>query len=166
MLADLHARHYDQAPEGQRGIERFTRAVGKPWFAFAVVAFAVAWIAANLALLIGGRRAFDPPQFFLLQGLVSFSSLLMATFILITENRQSALAEKRAQATLQIAMVSEQKIAKVIELLQSLRTDLPMIANPHDAEAEAMSDPTDVSAAVDRLEEAQDEAMRQRDASP
>ncbi|MDQ2873225.1 MAG: DUF1003 domain-containing protein [Candidatus Eremiobacteraeota bacterium] len=165
-LADLHARHYDQAPEGQIGIERFIRAVGKPRVAFAVIAFVAAWIGVNLALLIGGGHPFDPPQFFWLQGLVSFCSLLMTTLILITQNRQSALNEKRAQATLQLAMVSEQKIAKVIELLQSLRTDLPMIANPQDPEAAAMADPIDVPAAVDRLEAAQDETIRRLDASP
>lgn len=165
-LADIHARHAGVVTEGQLGIERMTRSIGRPWFAFVVLLFVATWIALNVGLAVAGRRPFDPPQFFWLQGIVSLSSLLMATFILITENRQSDLAERRAQTTLQIALVSDQKIAKIIELLQKLRQDSPQVRNLRDKEAEAMADPTDVNAAVDRLEEAQDEALRKSDAPP
>ncbi len=161
-LADLHAAHSENAPSIQLGIERITRRIGRPWTAYGILTFVVLWIGINLGMLLAGRRAFDPPQFFWLQGLVSLSSLLMATFILITENRQGDLAELRAQTTLQIALVSEQKIAKIIELLTKLREDEPHVEDRRDAVADAMSDPTDLRTAVSTLEVAQDEAVRKR----
>ncbi len=50
-------------------------------------------------------------------------------------------------------MLSEQKIAKLISLIEELRQDIPHVKNRSDPEAEMMKSPTDAHAIVDLLEE-------------
>ena len=81
----------------------------------------------------------------------------MTSVILITQNRQGKLAERREQLELQMSMLTEQRTAKIIDLLEELRRDLPSVQNRVDLEAEALTktvDPHEVLAAFEsRLEE-------------
>ncbi|HEV2363373.1 MAG TPA: hypothetical protein VGS12_04155 [Caulobacteraceae bacterium] len=54
-----------------------------------------------------------------------------------------------------MSIASEQKIAKVIELLEELRRDLPSVRDRSDANAEALSKPADPDAVLEVLKERQ-----------
>jgi uncharacterized membrane protein len=107
------------------------------------------WAALNAEL---GRRAFDLPPFSYLQGLVALAALLIAVMVLITQNRQLKLAEKRARLDLEINLLAETKIAKLISLLEELRHDLPNVPNRRDAEAEAMQERVDAHSVAEALD--------------
>ncbi|MEH2354068.1 DUF1003 domain-containing protein [Nostoc sp.] len=77
----------------------------------------------------------------------------MKTGVLIKQERQEKLAEQRAQLSLQLNLLSEQKIAKLIALVEELRLDISNVKNRFDPEAEIMKSPTDAHAIVDLLEE-------------
>ncbi|MHC5830273.1 MAG: DUF1003 domain-containing protein, partial [Nostoc sp.] len=66
--------------------------------------------------------------------------------------RQENFAEQRAQLMLQLNLLSEQKIAKIIALLEELRTDLPNVINRHDSEAELMREAADPIAVLEALQ--------------
>jgi uncharacterized membrane protein len=83
---------------------------------------------------------------------VGLGALLTTTIVLITQTRQGRLAEQRAQLDLQVSLLSEQKTAKLIALLEELRRDLPDVTNQHDAEAAAMEQSTDPHTILDALE--------------
>jgi uncharacterized membrane protein len=155
-LADVHAQHIDELPRSQLGIEWLTDRIGRPWFAYAVVGFIIAWIMGDA--LIGRHGRFDTATFPLLQLLIAVFSLIMAAFILITENRQSAVAEKRIQLALHLLLANEERAAKIIDLIEQLRRDDPSLPNRRDKEAEQMAEPTDVSTALEKMEEAEIEA--------
>src|SRR5271163_2420297 len=70
--------------------------------------------------------------------MVGLAALLTATMILTTQNRQAKLMEQRMHLDLQVNLLTEQKTAKLIELLEELRRDLPNVRNRHDSEAEIM----------------------------
>jgi uncharacterized membrane protein len=99
----------------------------------------------------------DDPPFAWLQGTVGLGALLMTSVILITQNRQGKLAERREQLELQMSMLTEQRTAKIIDLLEELRRDMPSVHNRVDLEAEALTrtvDPHDVLATFEsKLEE-------------
>ena len=76
--------------------------------------------------------------------------MLTATLILITQNRQTQEAEQRSQLDLQVNLVAEQKIAKVIELLEELRRDLPTVRDRVDTKADAMARSVDAGAVLTR----------------
>lgn len=100
-----------------------------------------------------GIPPFDPPPFVWLQGLVGLGALLMATIILITQNRQTRHADQRSQLDLQVNLLAEQKAAKLIGLVEELRRDLPTVRNRVDKVADAMEEPVDPHAVLSALED-------------
>ncbi|HEY0435444.1 MAG TPA: DUF1003 domain-containing protein [Phenylobacterium sp.] len=136
-------------------MERLTRFFSRPRAAGLLAALLVAWLGLNLALQMGGATAFDPPPYNLLQGMTGVVALFMTVFILITQRREDELSELREQLTLELAMLSEQKAAKIIELIEELRRDLPMVVNRYDAEARILSHPADPEAVLEALKETQ-----------
>ncbi len=153
-LAGVHAEHQRDVHPTQRNIEWLTSRIGRPWFAYAVILFIVAWI--GIDRFVGPPRRFDGSTTFpLLQLILTILSLLIATFILITENRQGEHADQRAKITLQIALINEQKTAKIIELLEQQRKDSPHLPDREDKEATHMAEATDLRTAIEKLEEAE-----------
>ncbi|MBV8637202.1 MAG: DUF1003 domain-containing protein [Candidatus Eremiobacteraeota bacterium] len=155
-LTELREESHRNVPTTQLGIERVTSGLGKPWFAWTVLAFVILWIGGNTAFRTYTHRPFDSPQFPLLELIVSLGSLLIAILILITQNRQNDVAHRRAEITLQMALVTEQKVAKVIDLLEQLRRDDPHLPNREDAAAASMAQATDVREAAAELKKAQE----------
>jgi len=72
---------------------------------------------------------------------------------LIQQGRQEKLAEQRTQLSLQLSLLSEQKIAKLIALVEELRRDLPSVQDRIDPEAEVMQQATDPQQVLEVLEE-------------
>lgn len=81
----------------------------------------------NVALREVGLAEFDPAPFFWLQGGVDLGALLTATVVLTKQNRSARLAEQRAHLDLKVMLLTEQKTAKLIDLLEELRRDLPNV---------------------------------------
>jgi hypothetical protein len=75
---------------------------------------------------------------------------------------QRDLLDLREQLTLELAILSEQKTAKVIQLLEESRRDNPLIRNRVDQEAEAMAQPADPRSVLDAIKEIHDEAEQKR----
>jgi uncharacterized membrane protein len=69
---------------------------------------------------------------------VGLGALLTATVVLAKQNRFSRLAEQRAHLDLKVTLGTEQKAAKLIDLLEELRRDLPNVKDRHDPEATAL----------------------------
>ncbi len=151
-LIELQRRHEDRLEDDQRLIERATRMLGRPRTAFTIALLAAVWIVLNLALAASHARAPDPPPFSYLSVTASVAALLMTVVILTTENRVKVAEERRAQLDLQLALMTEQKVAKIIELLEQLRHDDPNLRDRIDPEAIAMTQPANPHAVVDALE--------------
>ena len=66
-------------------------------------------------------------------------ALLTATVVLIKQNRLAKIEEQRAHLDLQLNLLTEQKTTKLIDLIEELRLDLPMVKNRHDPEAAAFA---------------------------
>jgi uncharacterized membrane protein len=162
-ISDLRVRAERRQTVHQRGIERLTNGLGRPSFLYVIVTFATLWIGVNLALPSVGRAAFDPPPFALLQGLSTVSALLIAALVLITQNHQMKLADERSRLDLQINVLAERKIAKLIALHEELRRDLPNVPNRHDPEATAMQAHTDPQTVADALEESIDAQVQKEE---
>jgi len=158
-LSDMSAEHYRALPAAQLVADRVTFAVGRPLVAAGLIVLIVLWLSARAVLLHAGIR-FDPE----LVGLETFgtlAALLMTVLILATGNRQNELSERRAQLTLHMVLVVEQKLSKAIELIERRREDA---GERPDLQAAAMTKPTDMKYAIGALDEAHqsilDEAFR------
>ena len=86
-----------------------------------------------------------------MQGAVALAAFYMTVFILATQRREDELANRHEQLTLELAMLSEQKAAKIISLLEELRQDHPEIQDRVDKKAAAMSSPADSRSILEAL---------------
>jgi uncharacterized membrane protein len=119
-----------------------------------------AWIGLNLAAPRLGLPQPDPPPFGYMELFVSASALSMTILILVSQRRADVAAVHRAQLTLQLASVSEQKIAKVIELLEEQRRENPALPDRTDEQAAEMSVASDPKQVLARIIDTHEEAER------
>ena len=157
-IAQLHAAHHQGASSLQRAADRMTRFLGRPRFIGLLTAFVLAWVGINLLTSWLGIWTFDAPPFGWLEFVISLVSLYMVVLILTTQRREDQLAEHREQLTLELAIVSETKTAKIIELLEEMRRDSPMLPNRIDEEAAAMAAPADPQSVLDAIKSSHAEA--------
>jgi uncharacterized membrane protein len=152
-IAELHAEHDRQASLYQRAIERLIEQLSRP-IAVAVACTMIGlWIGTNIAFSRLHMAPFDPPPFSYLQGVVAAGALFMTLLILTSQRRNERLSERRTQVTLELTMVSEQKLAKLIELVEQQRRDNPQISNRIDDEAAAMAKPANSQAIFEAIQE-------------
>jgi len=136
----------------QRWIERAASALGRPRTVYVIVAFVAAWTGLNIGLNALGR-AFDPPPFAYLDCLISFAALLMTIIILTADNRINIHDARRDRLDLQVNLLNERKISKVIEMLEALRRDSPSVPDRHDPEAAEMGRAANTAAIVRAIDE-------------
>lgn len=148
-ILEFYRREEESLSGSQRVLERMGRMFGRPAFLTFTLAFVATWIGAHVA----GWLAFDEPPYFWLQGLVSLSGLLMATVILIKQNRQESIEQMHAHLDLQVNLLTERKVSKLIALMEELRRDLPMVAHRRDEAAEELQQPADADGMLRVIDE-------------
>jgi uncharacterized membrane protein len=145
----------------QRIIERVTNTIGRPRSFYLILTFVFLWILFGSFYKYIGLPAFDAPPFYWLQGLVGLSALLMTTAVLTTQNRQAKLMEQRRHLDLQINLLTERKVSKLISMLEDLRNDLPTVENRSDPEVQAMKEAVDPHHALTSLNNTLKEAGKE-----
>jgi uncharacterized membrane protein len=109
------------------------------FFVFHVIAFTV-WIVWNLGWL--GLPQFDPFPFGLLTMIVSLEEIFLSIFVLMTQGRESAIAELREELTLQVNLRIEEEVTKTLQLVAGFYTRLGQRIG-EDPELRAMLQPLD-----------------------
>ena len=151
-VLEFYTREEQKISRSQRILERISLFIGRPAFLGFILLFVALWMLANAVLLHLGMIEFDPAPHIWLQGIVGLGALLTATVVLSRQNRLAGLAEQRAHLDLKGTLLTEQKAAKLIDLLEELRRDLPDVKNRHDPEAAVLQqsmNPELVLAALD-----------------
>ena len=160
-VADLHKSAERRVSPQQRAIERVTDFLGRPRFLFIIFAFVIVWVAVTFLLTRLGLRDFDPPPFTWLVGILSLGALLQATMILITQNRQDTSVERRTQLDLQVSLLLDQKISKLITMVDQLRQVHPDLENGTDPQVEALKKTVDPHHSLKTLEQLLEEDNEQ-----
>ena len=157
-IARLHAEHRANATQHQRVVDRITSLLGRPVFIAALTVVVVGWASLNGLAFALGYRALDPPPFPWLAGAASLGSLYLVVLILTNQRRDDRLTQRRELLNLELAILSEQKTAKVIALLEELRRDSPLVRNRVDELADVMARPADPQSVIDAIQETRSEA--------
>src|SRR4030095_1181109 len=76
------------------------------------------WIVFNMGWM--GGKPFDPFPFSLLTLVVSLEAIFLSTFVLISQNHSSRVADKRAELDLQINLLSEHEITRLLTLMDAV----------------------------------------------
>ncbi len=153
-IAAVHVEHYQQRALLQRVVGHVTATIGRPAFAVILTILVLGWVCANLALMGMGWEPWDPPPFPWLAGAASLVALYTTVSILVTQRHDDELARHREQLTLEIAILSEQKSTKIIQMLEQMRQDSPHLANRSDYEAQVMSASADPQFILNALKDA------------
>ena len=137
-IADLHKHAERSASPQQRAIEKVTDFLGQPRFLFIILAVVTLWIVANILLATFGLPNFDQPPFTWLVGVLTLGALIQATLILITQNRQDVTTERNRQLDLQISLLLDEKMSKLITMVDELRQAHPALKESVDPQIEAL----------------------------
>ena len=165
-IARLQAEHRRNATPFQHAVERLTAFIGRTTFVGGLTIALSLWIGGNLLAQQLHAPALDAPPFNWLQGGASVLALYIAVFILTTQRRENELNDLREQLNLELVITNEQKTAKVIQLLEELRRDLPQVTNRFDPEAAAMAEPANPEVMLEAIKETQDITETEGDALP
>lgn len=124
---------------------------GRISFAVLHVLWFIVWIAWNAHWV--GLKPFDPYPFGLLTVIVSLESIFLSTFVLISQNQQARVADRRAKVDLQVNLLGEQKTTKILALLTKLSAHLELPLETVEArEEQALAQPTDIAAVMDTID--------------
>jgi uncharacterized membrane protein len=123
----------DRRRSGQERVaDAITRFAGSMRFVYIHALLYGGWIAVNLGLLPAVKR-FDP-TFVALAMVASVEALFLSTFILISQNRAMALSNRQAELDLQISLLTEHELTRLIELTDAIAARLGVETKPPDLE--------------------------------
>jgi uncharacterized membrane protein len=130
-------------------IPRFT---GSMAFVYLHLVLFGSWIVVNLGLLSSISK-FDP-SFVILAMIASVEAIFLSTFVLISQNRMAAAADKRADLDLQINLLAEHEVTKLITMVSAIVDHLNIKINI-DTEIEELKQDVAPEAVLDEIEEEQ-----------
>jgi uncharacterized membrane protein len=114
-LEDRRKQEAAAAPAEARIAEAITRFTGSMRFVYVHLALYGAWILINLGV-VPGLPTFDP-SFVVLAMVASVEAIFLSTFVLISQNRMAAAADKRADLDLHVSLLTEHELTKLVELV-------------------------------------------------
>ena len=139
-IVELYQAEAAALSTAQRRLEQFGLLIAQPLYFVGLFVLVGGWIVFNLDAPRLGLFEFDPPPFTWLQAFMTFVALLTATVVLIGQRRQTKLSEQRAHLDLQINLLTEQKVTRLIHMLEELRQDLPVAPQRADAHTSALKE--------------------------
>src|ERR1700694_3132138 len=144
------------ALDRRSAIERISDAiaqfVGSVAFLLLHVLLFVIWATVNLKLL-PGMKPFDPFPFGILALVISSESVFLTIFVLISQNRMSRQAERRAHLDLQVGMLAEQELSTLLQMQHKICQRLGIEGGSTAHELKNFADATDVSKLASELED-------------
>ena len=156
-LEERRRRETAEATREEKIAEAITGFTGSMRFVYLHLAFYGAWIAINLGL-VPFIPKFDE-SFVILAMEASVEAIFLSTFVLISQNRMAAAADKRADLDLQISLLTEHELTKLSGLLITIaeRLDVRAAADPELQEVQKDVAPESV---LDEIEARQEEGAK------
>jgi uncharacterized membrane protein len=151
-LEDRRRQEAAAASMEERIAETITRFTGSMRFVYVHLALYGAWIAVNLGV-VPGLPQFDP-SFVILAMVASVEAIFLSTFVLISQNRMAAAADKRADLDLHISLLTEHELTKLVELVTAMAERDGIRANA-DPEIEEIKKDVAPEAVLDEIENKQ-----------
>ncbi len=99
----------------ERMADRVVTASGTFLFLSINVVWFLGWLTMNSGIL--GNVPFDPYPFVMLTTVVSIEAIILAIFVLISQNRAAKIADLREEVDLQMDVITEKEITKALEIL-------------------------------------------------
>jgi uncharacterized membrane protein len=151
-IARLEHEEIEKRSRGERLSDVFTRFMGSMTFVVLHLIWLAIWFAWNLGAWVAfGLKPFDPFPFGILTLIVSTEGVILAIFVLISQNRMSRLANQRAHLNLQISLLAEQETTKILQRLKTIADHLDIHGTEEDKEIERLSQSTHLEVLAEEL---------------
>ncbi len=99
--------------------DKITLFCGNIYFVYIHIVWFGIWLWYNSA----ADQSFDPYPFGMLTLIVSLEAIVLAAFILISQNQQSEITDLRSEADYQTDLKAEKKIAEILAILKVIHKD-------------------------------------------
>jgi len=119
----------------ERVADKITRFTGSMLFVYLHLLIFGIWIIWNSGII--GIKPFDA-SFVILAMFASVEAIFLSTFVLISQNRMNIQADKRADLDLQITLLTEHELTKLITIVHAIaeKMEVPL---PDDTEINEIS---------------------------
>lgn len=149
-LHERHRREEERASLQEKLAAAVTAFAGCMMFVYVHLLILVAWILVNAGLVPGVPR-FDR-TFVILATAASVEAIFLSTFVLISQNRAARAADRRADLDLQINLLAEHEVTRVITLTAAIADKLG-VSESKDPSLQELERDVAPEAVLDRLDE-------------
>jgi uncharacterized membrane protein len=132
----------------ERIADKVTKFTGSMFFVYLHLTLFGLWIIWNLGWL--GMKPFDP-SFVVLAMFASVEAIFLSTFVLISQNRMNIQADKRAELDLQVSLLSEHEITKLVSLVSAMAKKMG-VEEAHDKELDELAKDVHPEKVMDTME--------------
>jgi uncharacterized membrane protein len=138
----------EQRTSADQVAEKIASLCGSMTFVWVNAGWFSAWILINV---IPGIPHVDPFPFTFLTLCVSLEAIFLSTFILISQNLDSRISERRSHLDLQLNLLSVQENTKMIVMLHAIaaKVGADLTQDPH---LEALSEETQPERLIEQIE--------------
>jgi uncharacterized membrane protein len=140
----------------ERIADAITGFTGSMTFVYIHLVLFGGWIAINLGWL-PLLKPFDP-TFVILAMAASVEAIFLSTFVLISQNRMQASADRRAELNLHIDLLAEHEVTRIITLLTAIGKRLS-VEESHDPELKELAKDVKPDKVLDRMNEVEQETV-------
>jgi uncharacterized membrane protein len=151
-LSERRKREEEHATAQEKLAEAITRFTGSMLFVYIHLAIFGFWIIANLDL-IPGLPTWDE-SFVILAMWASVEAIFLSTFVLISQNRMQAAADRRADLDLQISLLAEHEVTKLVTLVSAMAQRMG-VRTHIDGEVDEITKDVAPEAVLDEIEASQ-----------
>ena len=148
-ISKLEEAAREQRTSGDRIADVIAKFCGSMTFVWVHVIWFGMWIGYNV---LPGVKHIDPFPFTFLTLVVSLEAIFLSTFILISQNHDTQISERRNHLDLQINLLTEQENTTMITMLRAI-ADKVGVDLSHDPRVEVMSEETQPDKLVEQIEE-------------
>jgi len=149
VVSKLEAAAREQRTRTDRMAESIANFCGSMTFVWVHVFWFGGWLLVNL---LPGVRHIDPFPFTFLTLVVSLEAIFLSTFILISQNHDTRITERRNHLDLQINLLSEQENTRMLAMLSAIAAKLGAEL-PDDPHLEALKQQTEPEKLVAQIEQ-------------
>lgn len=152
-MMKIEERQREERTFGEKISEWIALFCGSMVFVYVHIAWFAGWVIYNSVLPV---TPFDPFPYTFLTLVVSLEAIFLSTFILISQNHDTLLAERRNQVDLQINMLAEQENTKMLELLGKIAVKVGV--DCEDADLKELLKPMEPEAVIKQISDFEDSA--------
>jgi uncharacterized membrane protein len=150
-IAELERAAMEERTPADRISDAITRVVGSAGFVVVHVGVFAAWVAVNAGWL-PVSAPFDPFPFNFLTLVVSLEAIFLSIFVLMSQNRMSRLADRRAHLDLQVDLLAERELTVMLHMLKAVCAKQGIALHDVGSEVTDLLEETDVTQLAEKLE--------------